>query len=438
MKYRNFGVFLILIIPLVIACADDSSDVGGKWVDSSFRNVLVDTCTVQLSTILTDSITTSGDSITQIGRYSDNYRGFIQSAFFTEYNVASTTFSPDKRYVFDSITISLTYSGDYLGDTLLFRPGISIHRLTENLELTSGNYLYNTSSFSYNKTPITTFSYRPKPNSKETFEVRLPDEFGKEFFELVEKQSIFLDNQDRFRQHFPGLTLVPDDSGSCITGFAVNDTSMCVKMYYREIHTSTVERTLTFTPRTNYCFTKASQDFTGSPFDGILAGTNHAVPSASTQNISYLQGLSGVYSKLEFPYLNNLRSQGTMVVIESAVLYLYPVQGTYGDNIPLPESLTLYTADENDVAQGVITDSSGEQVQTGNLVTDDVHSIYYSFDVTSFMQSNLGTSGMNRQNLMLMLPTEKFLTTVQSLILGDNNHEKNNIKLRILFKVYNQ
>lgn len=437
MKYSTYKLLLILIIPLIISCVDESSDVGGKWVDSSFRNVLVDTCTVQLSTILTDSITTSGDTITQIGRYSDDYRGAIHSGFFTEYNTASTTFHPDKRYVFDSITIALTPSGDIIGDTLSSLQNASIYRLTENLELTSDNYLYNTSSFKYNETPLTTFSYRPRPKSKEQFEVRLPDTFGEEFFELIEKQSIFLDSQERFRQYFPGLTILPDDNGSCITGFAVNDTSMCLKIYYREIHTSTVERTLTFTPNSTYCFTQASQDFNNTPFQGILPGTHDAMPSDKSQHMSYLQGLSGVYTKLEFPYLNNLRSEGDMITIESAMLYLYPVQGTYGDDIPLPESLTLYTADENDVAQGVITDSSGEEVQTGNLVTDDVHAIYYSFDLTSFMQSNLGTIGMNRQNLMLMLPNEKFLSTPEGLILGDSYHEKNNIKLRILFKVYN-
>lgn len=265
----------------------------------------------------------------------------------------------------------------------------------------------------------------------------MPDDFGKNFFELVEKQSIFLDSQERFRQYFPGLAILPDDTGSCITGFAVNDTSMCMRMYYREIYTSTTERTLTFTPYPAYSFTQAGQDFGNTPFDGILPGVHDAIPSDKSRHISYLQGLSGVYIKLEFPYLNNLRFEGSLVTIESAILYLYPVQGTYGDHVPLPESLTLYTADENNVAQSVITDSSGESVQTGDLVTDDVHAVYYSFDLTSFMQSNLGTIGMNRQNLMLMLPTKKFLTTAESLILGDMNHPKNNIKLRILFKAYN-
>lgn len=437
MNYKVLILFVFSCIPVLISCVDESSDVGGKWVESSFRNVLVDTCTVQLSTILADSITTSGDTITQIGRYSDSYRGMIRAVFFTEYNVASTTFSPDKSYIFDSITLAFIPSGDFLGDTLAAYQNVSVHRLTENLELANSNYLYNTSSFNYNSTPLASFSYRPRPKSKTTFEVRLADELGREFFDLIEKQSIYLDNQDRFRQYFPGLAILPSEEGSCITGFAVNDTSMCITMYYREIYTSTEERTLTFTPNSTYRFTQAEQDFTGTPFEGILPGTSEAVPSGKSQHVSYLQGLSGVYTKLEFPYLNNLRFQGSLVTIESATLYLYPVRNAYNDNVILPEKLTLYTADENDVTQGVITDSSGEEVQTGNLVTNDTYATYYSFDITSFLQSNLGQVGVNVQNLMLMLPNEQFLTTVEGLVLGDANHETNNIKLQVLFKVYN-
>lgn len=431
---------LLLVSFLGISCIDEASGVGSKWVETSFRNVLIDTCTVHLSTILTDSIATSGDSITQIGRYSDEYRGTIRAGLFTEYNVAKTTFTPENTYQFDSITITFRTTGNYLGDTLTNYQSLSIHRLSENLALNNDSYIYNNSTFRYDPAPLATHSYKPRPKSKSAFEVRLPDAFGEGFFNLIREQSIYLDEQERFRVYFPGFAILPDDTNDCITGFAVNDSSMCITMYYREISTATTERTLTFTPNATYRFNQSSQDFTGSPFEGIVPGTINAVRSDKSGNMSYLQGLSGVYTKLEFPYLNDLRMNGELVTIESAILYLFPVSRTYGGYAPLPESLVLYTADENDVTQDVITDSSGEVVQDGNLVSDDnqgVNPAYYSFDITSFMQANLGTVGMNRQNLMLMLPTNQFLTTVEGLFLGDSNHANNNVKLQILFKAYN-
>mgnify|MGYP004428790979 CR=1 FL=1 len=59
---------LIIIIAAICACQDENSELGKSLVDSSFYNIYVDTCTVDISTILMDSIETRGDSICQLGR----------------------------------------------------------------------------------------------------------------------------------------------------------------------------------------------------------------------------------------------------------------------------------------------------------------------------------------------------------------------------------
>ena len=77
-------------------------------------------------------------------------------------------------------------------------------------------------------------------------------------------------------------------------------------------------------------------------------------------------------------------------------------------------------------------------VQTGSLITDDAlhENTYYSFDVTSFLQSNLGKVGYNIKNLQLVLPESKINTSYQSVIFGDMKHPQSNVKLSVLYKVY--
>ena len=149
-----------------------------------------------------------------------------------------------------------------------------------------------------------------------------------------------------------------------------------------------------------------------------------------------------MYIAIDFPHLNNLCAEGELVTIESATLQLYPVKGTYDGMYPLPQNLTLYTTNEDNVRQDVITDLTGSSVQTGNLVVDDMayEETYYSFDITSFLQSNLGTTGYNRQKLQLFLPDNLFYTTLQGVIFGDSEHtaNKKNTKLIILYKTYQQ
>ena len=67
-------------------------------------NAVTDTCTVTLSTLLSDSLATSGDTVCQIGRYKDNLYGEIKTSFYAEYEVPSHSLNETTEYQFDSIT----------------------------------------------------------------------------------------------------------------------------------------------------------------------------------------------------------------------------------------------------------------------------------------------------------------------------------------------
>ena len=141
MKRKNLSLFFItLLISLLASCRDELSTAGGKWVESSLRTIQTDTCTVRLSTILSDSLATSGDTVCQIGTIDDPVWGKIKAAFYAEYDVPTVSFSENADYRFDSITIRFYSSGNYLGDTLSPQR-ISLHSLSENLSLDEG-YLF--------------------------------------------------------------------------------------------------------------------------------------------------------------------------------------------------------------------------------------------------------------------------------------------------------
>ena len=113
-------LFLISLVVLLIcsSCHDETSALGSNWVESDLRNVLTDTCTVKMSTVLLDSINTSNKEVAQLGYYKDDVWGAISASTYVEYSPA--TFTPDENlaYGFDSLTISVKCNGDYVGDTL--------------------------------------------------------------------------------------------------------------------------------------------------------------------------------------------------------------------------------------------------------------------------------------------------------------------------------
>ena len=440
MKRKNLSLFFItLLISLLASCRDELSTAGGKWVESSLRTIQTDTCTVRLSTILSDSLATSGDTVCQIGTIDDPVWGKIKAAFYAEYDVPTVSFSENADYRFDSITIRFYSSGNYLGDTLSPQR-ISLHSLSENLSLDEG-YLYTTSKVSYHSTPLASFTFTPTPGETiREHEIRLPDEWGVEWFEHFQAGSREMESQEYFRDYFKGIAFIPEEGGNCVNGFMVNDSSLCITLYYHQTETDATELSADFLPNSDLRFNQVSCDRSRTALSSLQSGLNNGLPSEKSEHQSYLQGLTGMYINIDFPFLNDLRAEGRLVTIESALLRLYPVKGTYGEQYPLPESLTLYTADENNVTEDVVTDISGSSVQTGSLVTDEMmgEDTYYSFDITSFLQSNLGTVGYNRKILQLMLPDNLFFTTLNGVVFGDARHpDSNPVKLTLLYKTYN-
>ena len=69
--YRRKKTERLFLLPLLIlgasGCIDENSELGRTLVESSFYNIYVDTCTVDISTVLEDSIVTRGDSISKSG-----------------------------------------------------------------------------------------------------------------------------------------------------------------------------------------------------------------------------------------------------------------------------------------------------------------------------------------------------------------------------------
>ncbi len=159
--------------------------------------------------------------------------------------------------------------------------------------------------------------------------------------------------------------------------------------------------------------------------------------SSELDNRGLLFGGIGWYSTLSFPHLNNILQLGKQVSIESAYLKIYPEPGTWTEYNPLPDSLYLYIVDENNVVTDAVTDYLGEEVQHATLMKDPsiVGNNYYYFDITTFMQEELGAFGMYKHSLRLVFNDESYTQSLQNLTFKDQTEEKS-VNLQLTFKVY--
>ena len=431
------------LLPLLLlgagACIDENSELGRTLVDSSFYNVYVDTCTVDISTVLEDSIVTRGDSICQIGHYAEGDWGEASAAYYAEYTCNSFTPEASYDYRLDSLVLHMAHSGHYWGDTLT-QPLIHIYQLSTPIELNDNADLYNRSVWPIESTPLASFAYRPRPGERKVHEIRLPDTWGQQLLDDIVNEEDYLDSQEDFKRRFPGLAFVPDESGQCISGFLVGDSSMCLVLHYREISSQQTEKQLCFNVNTDYAYTGIRHDCEGSPLAQVNSGIENYVHSTDLGHLAYLQGLTGYYNQLEFPYLNNLQDAGQIVSIENATLYLYPLKGSYNKTNQLPDDIRLYITNENNVLEDYVYGSDGVTVQTGNLTVDERfgRETYYTFDLTEFIRNNFGTWGIKRQKLLLNLPSDEASSTFDQVIFSNDPGKERQCRLDVRFKTYNE
>lgn len=57
----------------LFSCYDENGTYGSDLVDSAFRNVRIDTSTVVVTSVLIDSLETSGKNVALVGRYNIHY-----------------------------------------------------------------------------------------------------------------------------------------------------------------------------------------------------------------------------------------------------------------------------------------------------------------------------------------------------------------------------
>ena len=426
---------LLLLCSALFSCYDENNSYGDNLVDSVFRNVLVDSCTITVSSTIIDSLETTGQGLALVGQYTHSLWGTVSASAYLPYSSPSYTTEADEVVRLDSLVLALSYGGYSIGDTA--QPmRLTVHRLLEKVILNDNDYLYNNSSFAYDPEPIATCTFKPKPGDGERLEIRLPDDLGEDMLTRLHSRDDGLSG-DRFGDYFKGLVVVPDlDVCRNIVSFSVGDTASALILRYRIEDAIAQEAECVIYPNTETQFYHVDHDRTGTAMESLPL-KNLEVASSELDNRGVLFGGIGWYSRLGFPHLNEILQQGERISIESAYLKIYPEPGSWSEFNPLPDSLFLYIVDENNVVTDAVTDYLGTEVQSGTLVKDESFSenTYYYFDVSTFMQEELGAFGKYKHSLQLVFGEDDYTQTFRNLTFSDQAG-RSPIVLQLTYKIY--
>ena len=450
MTKKLFSILLFTISVLFYAsCTKPDIQFGQEIVNlSNTQVVMVDTFTPKLSTVYIDSFITSAKGTGLTGGYTDPMFGKIAAQSFLElappaYNKdnSGTNNSTYDNTIYDSLTLIIKLQkGYYYGDTT--KPiQVNIHRLSQLITPpNNGTLLYNVNTTPVFSQALGTGTFTIYPARTDTIAIRLDDQLGKELYnKLKNSNDLDVQNSTNFLQYFNGIRISSPASSTLALGLK---DSLIMRLHYRKTGMFTTNQQSDFTiSNTSHHYSNITIDRSGTALAGINS-VNREIFSESTNNVSYLQAISGTMIKIQFPSLFQIGQLPNFVKLMNARLIIRPIQNSYLQ-YPLPPQLRLSVTSTaaNSIGNDLIylASSGTSATQYGGLSIDYLNGVntYYSYDLTNYikalLKANTGYYPGNHDGLLLSPPSSAFETQFNRMIAGNKLNTLGKIELQIYY-----
>lgn len=454
------ATLLSLLVFTLFAC-EEPGDIGLdiKNPGQSFGVQYTDTVTVQTSTVQVDSVRTSlrnglitpaSNRYLLSGAYTDPQLGVVSStSFFQIYSVTDSILRFGDSPSIDSVVLSLRKNYIY-GDTTTAQ-SLNLYQIENQIDTIR---YYNNSSIPYSPTLVGSAQWRPAPRvTGDTLKIKLDPSVG--------NQLIALNGQSRpaVREALKGFALVANpSSNSAVVGFNILSAATRMRVYYRNTASQT-QNTFDFILDETRAFNQVTSN-RNAPWN--MLSINQPVSSTITSQETAVDGGIGVMTKIEIPHMQKLKESRT-VRLNQAYLTVQPVQSKTGNTTPPPAQLIIYRANSNGqplktsngiyVPVEVFSNLNGSTAPlTSNYNSTDNS---YRFDITQYLQQILDNGETVNPTIFITVPSlslESFYpptssgvptypvvagssleNSVSRLILGDQQHPTNSLKLQIYY-----
>jgi hypothetical protein len=348
---------LTLLISLFILSGCQETESIGLDVDAStaINGSFIDTLSIYASTVKEDSIITNSLEQYPLGYLNDPIMGKTTADIAMSLTLDPPGLSFGTDPVLDSAVLVLYYGKEFHGDsTSKFK--VEVHQLTK--ELNPNTTHYNTQSVQANNTVIgskfSSFNLKDsvrvielvkgKPDVQKTKPPHMRIQLDKDFINsnLINLSSASLASNTELNKAIKGFYLKVNKTQTTGKGgiafFNLTDSSR-LEVYYKSNNGTEIDTNLHKFPIKNNSspvIASFNHDYSGTAIQTQLNNPNIIFDN------TFVQGLAGLRTKLNFPYLDKLKSLGN-ITINKAELIVNVVGGTDGFK-PSPR-LLLYQTD---------------------------------------------------------------------------------------------
>ncbi|MDO7854236.1 DUF4270 family protein [Hymenobacter convexus] len=432
-RWLRAGHWLLGLLGLLWACAA-CDPVGNITVDapatSSASNAYyVDTLTVRVATVWHDSVLTSGGDNLLVGRYHDPRLGTITARSYFQVGLGAA-YSPATDEMYDSLVLVLKPDGYRYGDTTQLQ-SLEVHRLRDALVATKNYYVF--SQLGYDAALLNQGrSTRPlavRPSVR-NLRLRLADALGRELLAAGLAGNLTTDAE--LTSRLAGLVLTPgaaDDAALLRTQVSTEGGALNLYTHSPTDPATVITKAFTLASGGKH-FYQVAADRTGTLL-APLSTSLQALDVARTAQEAYIDGALGLETKVEIPYLADLRSFGSRLTIVQATVSLEAVPGSATRYLTPPGSLAAYLstrANQQGAAVGSSTTAAlAIPYQTGISNLTGLETGGYAVPVTDYCQAVVDRT-LDNNGLLLAAAASP-----ERVVLGGPKRAENRLKLGLYF-----
>lgn len=397
-----------------VSCKKETGSIGLDAGDSALQPFEIDTFTLITRTVEEDSLRTSGTSYQMLGATRTSEFGYTNSAMALSFALPTSSFAFPAGVVIDSVVLQAEYTGpnQYVGN-LSTPMTITIEEIDERLYVDSVYYsdkqILTNAGNSQTFTNIVhnlTDSVKVLENGKLiSYAPHLRLKLGPQMVDIFALASAGdLGSVTAFQNYFNGLKFEVDGSGLAngqgnIVYFNFKNPGSGLAVYFNDTG--------------KYVFPVGSNGVKINLYDNDFSG----VPAIQTQlnspgadfDLTYVQSMAGLKTRIDIPGLLNLLDNGAYAIIDAKFQFYYDATLTI-PGFPAFSRMILVKRDSTNI-NNFVADQLLNSAFYGGAKHDDG---YYEFHITREIQDIVNTYRISGEDLntgfFLIAPSDNPMT----------------------------
>jgi hypothetical protein len=477
---KKINIFLFIsIVAFFVSCNSDSLDeheIGNNIIDKTTEVITIDTFKMKSSTVLLDSVITSGFPSFVFGRYEDKFLGDIHADVYATMSLGGAFVKPKKVIAgsevripiqFDSIAFIAYTNKRYYGDTLKIQ-NIEFKRVIEDMELpTNKNTFHREQTFKVDPQTIWKGDFNLKPVKQSNYNKEKDEnrekylskgiylsmksseaiQLGKDIVKLVNDEDVIVEENAKWNKYFKGLLIKAGANNTAMFYFTPNERCK-IRVYYSDtayedkgkmkFHDFPI--TTAFHKSTGFVNYYSDRSKTPNKLDRLVK-QKYKLESELTDNLAFVQGGLGLYTKIKMPKVEDLNTLGISGGLLKAEMLLYPKKDSYDDEMyKLPTNpMVVFRSNRNNDFKQVLPNSaaSGALSLVFRQNVNNKSESYYSIDMTNYVNQLIVGGQEYHEAILIGFDGKQVGNTYDRLIFENDWTSEFRIRLKLTYVVQN-